>query len=308
MSPMQYASLCAENVQVASMPMNTANTHEAVPIGTDVRIQTALITTPILQQKRWIPLRWMPLVIELELNSSYTSMCKTDGGTPSWVISDVCALYDSLTLDPALDNAFQERIDSDRLPMQMDCWSTQKQILDPAKAAEFTLQMLRGVSRLNSIVITFEGPTDTSGITQKVNTLFFPKDCQESMEFYIQIGDQRQPEFPVRGIRQAFYMARLGNCDGNPVRSQHMFVTGLTGFGGSALTPGHSFWAAVDTEKICHTDGPGYSGLDVKGGVQLMAFFKGLLSSASDGVTAAYFHINYTQIVSASASGILVED
>ena len=151
------------------------------------------------------------------------------------------------------------------------------------------------------------GPTDATGKTKKLNTLFFPKACQESMEYYVQIGDQRQPEFPVRGIRQAYYMARLGKCNGNP-STENTYLSNLEGFGGTASAAGHSFWAVVDTEKICHQDGPGYSGLDVKGGVQLMAFFKGLVGSATDGCTAAYFHVNYTQIVSASASGILVED
>ena len=46
------------------------------------------------------------------------------------------------------------------------------------------------------------------------------------MEYYVQIGDQRQPEFPVRGIRQAMCMARLGNCIGNP-SSQNIYLSNL---------------------------------------------------------------------------------
>jgi hypothetical protein len=82
LSPQQYAALSAESFQVTAMNMDSVITHETVPVDTNVRIQTPLITTPILNQKRWIPLRWMPLVIELELNSSYTSMCTTDVGNP----------------------------------------------------------------------------------------------------------------------------------------------------------------------------------------------------------------------------------
>ena len=75
-------------------------------------------------------------------------------------------------------------------------------MLNPAAAAEFTLTLLKGVSRLTSICITFEGP-DPGAAQKKVTTLYFPPnththDPKEEGEFGIQIGDRRMPEYPVR--------------------------------------------------------------------------------------------------------------
>ena len=80
----------------------------------------------------------------------------------------------------------------------------------------------------------------------------------------------------------------------------------LEGFGGKAGTPGHGYFALVDVEKLCGQSD--YTGLDVKGGVSLYAFFKGLLNDATDGITAAYLHVNYMQHIVLSASGVQVEE
>ena len=200
----------------------------------------------------------------------------------------------------------------------MRIWSTQKQVLNPAAAAEFVLTLLKGVSRLTSICITFEGAEDATGETKKVTTLYFPpntatQDPKEEGEFHIQVGDRRMPEYPVRGIREAWYRARLGMCHGPT--SNYNYLGNLKGFGGSndvttgsgatAIgTPATGYFALIDVEKLCgHAD---YTGLDVKGGVSLYAFFRTLISNGDHGITAAYFHVNYMQHVVLSSSGVEV--
>ena len=116
----------------------------------------------------------MPLVVEMELNTSFTTFANTTGGNPKWTLSDVNALCDVISLDPALDAAIQERHLTDMIPMKLRTWSTQKQVLNPAAAAEFTLTLLKGVSRLTSICITFEGPGGNAA-TIKVTTLTPPQ-------------------------------------------------------------------------------------------------------------------------------------
>ena len=225
-----------------------------------------------------------------------------------------------ISLDPALDAAIQERHLTDMLPMKMRTWSTQKQVLSPAAAAEFTLTLLKGVSRLTSICVSFEGPADATNATKKVTTLYFPpntatQDPKEEGEFWIQVGDRRMPEYLVRGVREAWYRARLGMCHGPT--SNLSYMGNLLGFGGSNVTtvgeaataigtPGKGYFALIDVERLCGQ--ADYTGLDVKGGVSLYAFFRGLLNNATHGITAAYFHVNYMQHVVLSSAGVQVEE
>ena len=324
MSSDALKDLSAESFAIRSASLQGQNIHETVPVDTSIRIQMPLITTNVFSQAKLLPLRWMPLVVEMELQSSFTTFANTAGGAPKWTLSDVNALCDVVSLDPALDAAIQERHLTDMIPMKMRTWSTQKQVLNPAAAAEFTLTLLKGVSRLTSICITFEGP-DTGAATKKVTTLYFPpataaENPRESCEWWVQIGDRRMPEYPVRGIREAWYRARLGMCHG-PTSNMN-YLSNLNGFGGSTVfipgdpaqvppipdvtqrNPGTNYFALIDVEKLCgHAD---YTGLDVKGGTSLYAFFRGLLNDAALGITAAYFHVNYMQHVVLSSSGVEV--
>ena len=120
-----------------------------------------------------------------------------------------------------------------------------------------------------------------------MTTLYFPpntatQDPKEEGELWILIGDRRMPEYPVRGLREAWYRARPGMCHGPT--SNMSYLANLRGFGGSDTvstgtgadaigTAGKHYFALIDVEKLCgHAD---YTGLDVKGGVSLYAFSEG---------------------------------
>ena len=74
--------------------------HEMVEGGSSVRTSVPFISTPILCQKKLIPLRIMPLTLELLLQDSYTSAAV--GTAATWVIEDVVVLANVLQLDPGL--------------------------------------------------------------------------------------------------------------------------------------------------------------------------------------------------------------
>ena len=62
----------------------------------------------------------------------------------------------------------------------------------------------------------------------------------------------------------------------------------------------------MDVERLCGQ--ADYTGLDVKGGVSLYAFFRGLLNNPTHGIAAAYCHVNYMQHVVLSSAGVQVEE
>ena len=128
--------------------------------------------------------------------------------------------------------------------------------------------------------ISFEGAADATGATKKVTTLYFPpntttQDPKEEGVFWIRIGDRRMPEYPVRGVREAWYRARLGMCHGptsNLYYMGNLLGSNVTtvGAGATAIgTPGKGYFALIDVERLCGQ--ADYTGLDVKGGVSLYA-------------------------------------
>ena len=94
------------------------------------------------------------------------------------------------------------------------------------------------------------------------------------------------------------YLSDLADFGGHPKDT--------TPASGDPDEPASGYYALIDVEKLCGQ--ADYTGLDVKGGVSLYAFFRGLLGSTDYGITAAYFHVNYMQHVVLSAAGVQVEE
>jgi hypothetical protein len=220
-----------------------------------------------------------------------------------------------------------ERHMTDRIPLKMREWSTMKIHDNKVGAAEFTLSLLKGVTRLCAVVVTFEGPPAIDHVLEasddqilkykQLTTLFFPPGNQEEFEWWIQVGDQRMPQYACRALRETFYRARLGNCHGPLSRQAYLGdikrFGGYTGNSGKGTLVqggwGRGFYTYIDTEKLCGE--ADMTGLDTKGGTSIYAFFRNMFSGDATGkgkCEAAYIHTNYVKMVSLSASGVEIEE
>ena len=79
----------------------------------------------------------------------------------TWTLSDINCLATVLHLDPGLDHLLQQRHREDRISLRMREWHSMKQAI--TNGEEFTLQLLKGVTRLCSVAVTFEGPAEAAG-------------------------------------------------------------------------------------------------------------------------------------------------
>ena len=122
MSKEQYKELCSESFALEALDFDGQPTHSALARTSTHRIQMPFISTPIFNQKRMIPLRWMPLVIELELQPDCITFLDTfvaGSDALKWELSDINALCDIVYLDPALDEMLQERHTASEIPLKM---------------------------------------------------------------------------------------------------------------------------------------------------------------------------------------------
>ena len=336
-----FKEICAESFY-CDMDSNGNAAFMDVTSAKPVRISMPFVTTPIFaSNKKLIPIRYCPLVIEMQLQPTYTTMNDVsdlaEADYTKWLLSDINCLCDVLHLDPALDNLLQERHRTDKIPLKMREWHTMKQAV-AENASEFTLQLLKGMTRLCSVCVTFEGPPENraaypqaavaasgsnpayakDGKYKKTLNLYFPPGNREEFQWWIQIGTERTPVYPVRGMREARMRARQGLCHG-PL-SRQAYKGDLIRFGGvngsSGQIAGRGFFALIDTEKICGSPGglvgthhgvaTDLTGENTQGGKTIYAFFQELFTTY--GITAAYMHVQYVKIVNLSSAGVEVEE
>ena len=97
----QYKELCGESFAIAQYGNLTGDAiHANVDPGDDgsIRIQMPFITTPIFaSNKKLIPIRYCPLVIEMQLQPTYATMNDVTDLTdpadyPKWLLSDINCL------------------------------------------------------------------------------------------------------------------------------------------------------------------------------------------------------------------------
>ena len=164
---------------------------------------------------------------------------------------------------------------------------------------------------------------------KKTLNLYFPPGNREEFQWWIQIGTERTPVYPIRGMRESRHRARLGLCHG-PL-SRQAYKGDIIRYGGvqsdaaGASTAGISnkiesagegWFGLIDTEKICRSPGglvgthggvmTDLTGESTQGGRTIYAFFQNLFTK--HGITSAYMHVQYVKIVNLSSAGVEVEE
>ena len=205
-------------------------------------------------------------------------------------------------------------------------WNVTRISLNPASASEFVLQMMKGMTRLCRIGVSFESPLDDKNDYRKAVVLYFPPGNQEIFNFHVQIGSNiKHPIYPVTGVRETYLRTRQANC--HEALSEHNYRATLRRFAGKEGTAagnkitGTAFRALIDVERICH-DQADMTGEPTLGGVSIYAFFKGMLAGTQTGqvdgataattqnwgVAAAYIHTEHVAMISISSGGVVKED
>jgi hypothetical protein len=218
----------------------------------------------IFNQDKLLPIRYMPLQIELELVSTSTDavFISTETGA-DWSISDAQVKCDLLTLDNALDNEYAALLLSGKsLPINFSSWNHTVQQTGGDK--DFSVNISRALTRLKSVFVTLYNPS-THAKLGEANFFYHPMSTQalegsflsEEHQMWIQIGSQKFPEYPINSCSEAFY--HLKKTVGS-----HMFIY-------NRWFRTSKYIIGIDTEKIA---GAGFTGLNTKAGDLLTINFR----------------------------------
>jgi hypothetical protein len=250
----------------------------------------------LLMQEKYIPLRYCPLTIELELVDdatlpivsifgTTTNAFTADNTSTNWQIENVQVKVDLCTLDNALDNSFaQHLLDGGTLPFNYNTYisqvlSTVGGVVNGVSVGQKDIQhtITRAVSRLKSVFVTLDHEVSAENqMNQRKswNDFYSPMfpysggdwvayGASGEFEFQLSVGSKQFPEYPIRSHAEAFY--QLKKCLGVQASTLHNFDIDAHEYRNYKMIIG------IDTEKILSA---GFTGLNTKSGDLLCLKFK----------------------------------
>ena len=337
----QYEELCKESFEISQFNPDGSTVHSLIRRNSTRRISMPFSTLGLFNSKqKYLPLKVFPLVLELEFASELTTFCDESGtntDAPTWQLEDCRLLMTTIQLDNGLDNVIMEAWRKNAIVLKQREWNVARYQLDPKATSNFQLQLLRAMTKMTRLGVSFEGPTNSAG-EKKIVSLYFPPNVSQAHEkfsWHIQIGtDIKHPIYPVQGIRESYLRARQANC--HEASSKQAYRSRMARYGGavtfatdqtteSTYVTADAFRALIDLERICH-DQADMTGISTLGGTNITVFFNNMFtgtrpagttvdgltgtgaSAVEHGVHAAYFHTEHVSMLMLSAGGVVKEE
>ena len=288
----------------------------------------------IFSQYKYIPLKYAPITIELELVNSATEPLiittgagNADGNFPSgtsdqsqnnsnqWEINNVKLSCDLCHLHNDLNNAYNEHLLSGKsLPLTMTTFITQSQTV--SGYAQLDVQVIRSVSKLVGLFITFNKDpvndlTATEVYHKEFTRFYHPMinnteaengfyNADLDLEFQIQLGSKLYPEYPCNSLTQCFY--HLRKALNLPTFHQHSISSQFLEYKEDEFIFGFNLERVPDSS---------YTGINTRSGQQMLVKVKPLNQSVLTSTLMPdriYITLLSEQIVNISNSGTEVLD
>jgi hypothetical protein len=225
-----------------------------------LRSQTVMFKplSGLLHQTKYLPLRYMPLEIELELANVLDPIIEpgidgnftTTNTSDKWKLENCMVKVDMCTLDNALDNSYVSHLLSGKTINIV--YNTFISSLQTIVSADTQINVSRSLSKMKSMFVSLD--KNFTGLrlkyynkqfnnfwsplvgTGETVTLTHDSD-NEIKNFQVQIGSKLFPEYPIRSHAECFYSLRkaLGvqannlhsiDIDGNSYRN-NKFIIGI---------------------------------------------------------------------------------
>ena len=163
----------------------------------------------IFNQDKYLPVKYCPITIELELVNQYSDSARTDT-SQLWSIEDVQLKCDMITLDNQLDNSYAEHLLIGKsIPISYTSYTTSQQV---CSGEATNVNISRSLTRLKSIFVTLYKPPGNHHVENEVNLFWHymngTYDKTKELQFELQLGSKKWPEYPLLSQAEAFYQLR----------------------------------------------------------------------------------------------------
>ena len=248
----------------------------------------------LLDQDHLIPLKFVPIVLELELGdqndaiitpfdyvlaSTWNTVLTAANTTNLWQIQNACVKCDILTLDNALNNSFIEHLMAGKsLPLKYQTYISQQSAI---VGKNFSVQVIRAVTKLQKAFITFF--RENAAVPFEKPTIYFHHPMSENiaaiynprkeLQINLQLGSKLYPEYPTNNMSECYY--RLKEALNLPDYHQHAISIKFKDYSKN------KFIYCTDFQKVADAS---WSGVNTKAGQVLMVNVKAM---DPDGIGAA---------------------
>jgi hypothetical protein len=270
----------------------------------------------LLSQAKWLPIRYCPIQIELELvNGALDAIVDPaaagfDAADTSvdWQIEDCQLKCDLATLDNAVDNQIADHLLSGKpLPINYQTYISQSTTV--GDGSKFSVNVSRAVTRLSRVYMTLDKPATTAANTEsrskEWNSFFHPMatgvyDPELEFQFQVQIGSKLFPEYPVESLAEAF--AALKKTAKDTKSDFHALRINAKSYASN------KFIMATTTSKV---NDAGFTGLNTRSG-DLMTIkanvSKGSSTATANKPTGLFTVLESDQIIEIRDVGVSVFD
>ena len=249
----------------------------------------------LLSPAKYMPIRYCPLQVELEVVSSADEAFS--GASPAFTLSDVQLKADLVTLDNSLDNEYAQHLLSGKsLPINFSTITTASQVIHDLNT---TVHVSRALTRLKGVYVSLSNVSATGGGNAKeVNNFYHPMggnyDKSKELSFEMQIGAKKYPEYPIQSAAEAFYQLRKSL--GLHARNALMDIR-ATEYRNSKFVIG------IDTEKVL---GASFSGHNSKAGDLTVLRLKPLGDATLTGNCKLHYILHYDSVMQIMDSGVSI--
>ena len=196
---------------LTATPLALAHEQEIICVGS--------LFSGIFNQDKYLPVKYCPITIELELVNNHADSARSTG-SQQWSIHDVQLKCDMVTLDSQLDNSYAEHLLSGKsIPISYTSYTTSQQV---CTGPTTNVNISRSLTRLKSIFVTLykekknltdpANPVPDLSLLNEVNRFWHPMegtyDFAKELQFELQLGSKKWPEYPMKSQAEAFYQLR----------------------------------------------------------------------------------------------------
>jgi hypothetical protein len=276
--------------------LSTDAVSKEIPANGSQRVTWRPLSSGFLQCPKYLPMLGGAaggLSIELEAADLVDACSTAAGKSQEWQLEQIQVHVDSVQLTSQMTNNFAEMlISGESIILPFTANAMDVQYLNAGENQ--VLSLAKQYSRLATVGVSLGVAAAATVAGASMNNFFLPQASSETVESFIQVNNQRWPQFNIVGTKQHFH--RMMQALGVWNSASHAVCISGAGYGdGSAAST--QFLALYDLEAV---PGAEASGTPVQGGGQVQITLKGVT-----GATQAYISTHYDSVLEIKSQGAI---
>lgn len=311
-----------EHLDFVEGTLTPGNTDQGFEGGTS-RVYSMRLMSGVLNQPRYLPLRWMPLTFEIELVNnaddpviSVTSVQAMTGQTletatantsVEWDITEVQIKSDLVRLDSQLEEEYNDKIDRQGLsfPLEFNTFVQQLSSI-PNGVKDVSVNVARALTRCKAVFVTYDNANNgkRAAMRKSWNNFYHPNayaakyENAKELEWHLSVGPKVYPDYPITSLQESWQKMKRA-VYGSESNFHSVSISA------DQYRQSHHV-SAIDLERMNELS---YSGENTKSGELMTLRLKPRVSLGDNEMPSyVYMVLHFNAIAEVRSSGVLLLD